>query len=97
MSPNFLPDSFVFAIKHPWQHLAVGDVVLVNHDTYGKMIKRIASINNHTDKHKDKHTIQQKITLKSDNPLGVTSEQIGIIDSQQIIGKVIWQVKPPKQ
>ncbi len=97
MSPNFLPDSFVFAIKHPWQRLAVGDVILVNHDNYGKMIKRIASITNHKDKHKDKRATQQTITLKSDNPLGVTSEQIGIIDSGQIIGKVIWQVKPPKQ
>ncbi len=82
MSPNFLPDDFVLLIAHRWQKLAVGDVVLVNHQHYGKIIKRIASIE------KDNW-----FTLKSDNPQGVTTEQMGIINKGQVIGKVVYQVK----
>lgn len=85
MSPNFLPNSFVFAITHPWQKYKIGDVVLVEHASYGKMIKRIDAVN-----------ANNTFSLKGDNFESVTTQQMGQINKAQIMGKVFWQVKPPK-
>lgn len=89
MFPNFLPNAFVVAIRFPWQTLKVGDVVLVNHHDYGKMIKRIKTINN--------AQLPQKMTLEGDNPNSITPEQMGELDKSQVIGKVIYQIKPAKK
>ncbi len=89
MSPIFLPNNFVLVIKHPWQKFNVGDVILVNHQHYGKIIKRICTIETQHGK--------TFFTLKSDNPQGVTTEQIGKTNKNQLIGKVIYQVKANKK
>ncbi|PIE46819.1 MAG: hypothetical protein CSA42_06550 [Gammaproteobacteria bacterium] len=95
MFPNFLPDSFVLVIKYPWQQFKVGDVVLVKHEKYGKMIKRICSMITSKSNSKIGLNRCKKITLRGDNPQSVTTEQMGQIDSTHIIGKVIYQIKPP--
>lgn len=81
MSPNFLENAFVFSIKYPLQTLQKNDVILVNHPTFGKIIKRISAIS------------EQGIWLKGDNPISTRTEEMGLIAKNQVIGKVIFQVK----
>lgn len=83
MSPSFLPDSYVLSVSHPFQKLKKNDVILVNHPTYGKMIKRILNIS------------PDGILLVGDNPMSVTTEQMGLIQKSDVLGKVIWHVNPP--
>lgn len=89
MSPNFLPNAFVVAIKHPWQVFKVGDVVLVNHLIYGKMIKRINSYQQTTNSKNSAY-----ITLIGDHPASVSTQQMGVVSQSQIMGRVCYCIQP---
>lgn len=82
MSPTFLENAFVCSLKYPFQTLKVGDVVLVNHADYGKMIKRIQAIQ------------QNSLWLVGDNPASISTEKMGAVHKKNVIGKVMWQVSP---
>ena len=71
-----------------WQQpLKVGDIVAVRHVYYGDIIKRICQID-----YDDKRTITG-LYLVGDNPShSVSTEQMGRIDIEQVIGKMVWWV-----
>lgn len=69
------------------QSFKVGDIVAVHHQQYGDIIKRICQID-----YDDKRTITG-LYLVGDNPSqSVSTEQMGRIDIEQVIGKVVWRV-----
>lgn len=82
MFPHFLPDAFVISIKHPYQKYQKNEVVLVEHATYGKMIKRILS------------TSATGVWLVGDHFDSLSTEKMGLLDKKHILGKVVYQIKP---
>ncbi|MBV7433758.1 S24/S26 family peptidase [Cardiobacteriaceae bacterium TAE3-ERU3] len=85
MSPDFLPGDFVIAYRHPWQHLNIGDDVVINHAIYGITIKRICAIQ------------EQGYSLTGLHPDSVTPREIGIQPKEAILGKVLYHVRQPRQ
>ncbi|WP_230661729.1 S26 family signal peptidase [Psychrobacter sp. I-STPA10] len=82
---------FVVNIKRlgvQWQpSLKVGDIVAVRHSQYGDIIKRICQI-----EYDDKRSITG-LYLVGDNPShSVSTEQMGLVEVEQVIGKVVWWV-----
>ena len=71
-----------------WQQsLKVGDIVAVHHSQYGDIIKRICQID-----YDDKHRMRG-LYLVGDTPSqSVSTEQMGRIDIEQVIGKMVWWV-----
>ena len=71
-----------------WQQpLSVGDIVAVRHSQYGDIIKRICQIDY------DDKRMMTGLYLVGDNPSqSVSTEQMGRIDIEQVIGKVVWRV-----
>jgi len=83
MAPHFLPDAFVISISRRLTRLKVGDVVVANHPRYKRIIKRIAAIDP-----------QGRVQLSGDNPASTSQEKLGWLLPSQIIGRVIYQIKP---
>lgn len=78
MSPAFPPNHYVLALTSFFS-VKVNDIVVVNHIEYGRIIKRVVSLN-----------ANKSLLLGSDNPSGVSTEQIGVVQKHQVIAKVIW-------
>lgn len=81
MSPSFNDGDFVLGLKK-WLKPAPGQVLLIDHPRYGRIIKRVIDCN------------ESGLRLAGDNAKeGVSSEEIGLINQDQIIAKVIWRSK----
>lgn len=90
MYPALTSGAFVLVIRwraFGWhQRLAIGDMVAVNHPEFGEIIKRISSIDN------DKARLTFR--LRGDNhQASVTEAQMGWINEEQLIGKVVFVVR----
>ncbi len=85
MLPGLRCGDYVFARKRPKQLLA-GDLVVVDHDRFGVIVKRIkAALGNN------------QYTLIGDNPsVSTSSEAIGVIGRNHVVGKVIFRIKRPQ-
>lgn len=105
MAPVFLPDDYVIGIRwwQPALHLwcvclrqpptyRVGDVLLIQHPNYGRIIKRVTAVdNNHATNGDVRYTLAGDNTANS-----VSSEDIGSTITQQIIGKVVAHIRKPR-
>lgn len=81
MLPSLKNGDYVIASR--WYRTAkIGQLLVINHENYGVLIKRVTSL-----------LPNQALELSSDNPEGITSAQIGPVSTQQILGKVLWQVR----
>ena len=84
MSPNFLEGDFVICAKFPWSIFKQNDVVLIQHPQYGMILKKIHS-----------QVANQSFLLIGINlSESVSTQQMGIVSKDQIIGKVFWRIKP---
>ncbi len=82
MLPVFKPNDFVFSLPRYKSRYQVDDVVIVQHPSLGKIIKRIRSIE------------QNYVLLVGDNLQQSTStESIGSIPLKLIKGRVIWHIR----
>ena len=79
MLPRLSPRDYVLTTSC-FKRLNKGDLVVAEHPIYGDLIKRIARVDQ----------IQNTIILKSDNPIGLSSEQMGSFSRKHIRGKVLW-------
>lgn len=79
MSPNIKQGSFVFIFKSPFTKFKTGDLVVVDHSQYGRIIKRVYSSNNN-----------QQFSLTGDNPDSLSSEKMGLVNKRQLCGKVFY-------
>ncbi|WP_344797406.1 nickel-type superoxide dismutase maturation protease [Litoribacillus peritrichatus] len=76
-----------FVIASLWfRRLMPNQLVIVKHPIYGTLVKRIQSVQPN-----------DGFTLCGDNPESVSSEKMGLVKRQQIIGKVIYSVQQTKQ
>ncbi len=83
MEPHFLEDDFtVFRRPLFKPRYRAGDVVVLEHASFGLIIKRI----------RDRLSAQE-YQLNSDNKDGLETTQIGICHDRQIRGKVFWRIK----
>lgn len=85
MLPNYKSRDFVLTYRRPLEKLINGDVIVVKHDHYGIIIKRILNID--TLKH---------LTLIGDNSaLSTDSENLGLVSFEQVLGKVVFHIATP--
>lgn len=83
MSPRIPPDAFIIALKYPRFLLRVGQVYYLNHPRYGAIVKTLDNIDG------------DKLWFRGESQSSVSREAIGAIESNQLIGRVIWVIKPP--
>ena len=81
MSPYLTDGSYVIVIS-PWNFLLSRKPILCfRHKQYGKIVKRLKSFKNGC------------FFFDSDSPEGISSDQIGPIAKQEIIGRVLVIVR----
>ncbi|MBV1907987.1 MAG: S24/S26 family peptidase [Kangiellaceae bacterium] len=83
MSPTLASRDFVLSLRFPWSNFNPGEIVLVQHPEYHLIVKRVSFV--------DEHQIQ----LQGDNTASVSSELMGWIDLDNIVGKIIWHFPAP--
>ena len=79
MSPNIPNDSYILASR--WFvgcFLGEGKKILIQHNTYGLIVKTVALIDHHG-----------FIWLKGENSQSISVEKIGPVDKTQVIGRVL--------
>lgn len=84
MAPVIPPNSFILAAK--WLMIfpiREGQRLVINHPQYGVIVKKVALV--------DKNGF---IWSKGENKKSVSVEQLGPVDKRQILGRIIWIVKP---
>jgi nickel-type superoxide dismutase maturation protease len=80
MLPNYRSGDFVLTFRRRRQAIKPGDVVVVDHPRFGRIIKRISAIPQ-----------PDTFTLSGDNHLASThSEKLGEVSIDQLQGKVVW-------
>ncbi len=87
LSPFFVPGDYVLLVdlRFPFQRLAKDDFVVFKHPRFGRLIKKVISINH------DLETVQ----VEGTNSDSVTSDQIGPVQFSDISGKVFLHFKRP--
>ncbi|MGB0211117.1 S26 family signal peptidase [Algiphilus sp.] len=84
MFPAYPGGDYVLAWRHPLQRFAAGDVVVVDHPSYGRIIKRIAAVD-----------ADRRLRLTGDNIAESTASQLlGDVGSDRIVGRVICRIGP---
>jgi signal peptidase I len=89
LSPSFLPGDYVLLVhpRYPFQRLSQDDVIVFEHPRFGRMIKKVTSIN------RELGTVK----VEGTNPDSISSDQIGPVQISDVSGKVIFHFKkPPK-
>nr|WP_159063613.1 S24/S26 family peptidase [Thaumasiovibrio occultus] len=70
-----------FVLLACWKtRLLVGDDVVVEHPHYGRIVKRIASVDG------------EQVTLTGTHASSVSSAQMGAIARSAIVGKVVYRI-----
>lgn len=80
MSPNVRDSDFVLVVSSRFCRLKPGKVVVVQHQKLGTIIKRIA-------KRSDR-----KLLLAGDNLDSTSSQDIGWVDEDALVGVVVWHI-----
>lgn len=80
MSPSFLHGEYVLTCKGFWTRYEVGDVLIVRHDQYQTIIKRVEKID------------KSRVMLSGDNPASVAAEEMGWLPFENILGKVFYRI-----
>ena len=88
LSPSFLSGDYVVIHTSTRKPLAYskGDIVVANHPVLGLIIKRVAC----------DHSSSQALELEGTHPDSISSEIIGLIPYQDVLGKVLWHIKHPR-
>lgn len=82
MEPTYKAGDYVLSFSFGrWTKYEVGDVVLVDHASFGRIIKRIYKI-----------SPKGIFSMQGDSQQSTTTESLGIALTEKIIGKVIYSV-----
>jgi len=73
-----LPDQS-FAVFSSWGEAQVGDTVLVDHPSYGFIVKRLTSIN------------PSFVRLKGASSVSLSEAQLGSVPRDALRGRLVWQ------
>lgn len=82
MSPGLQDGDYVLCASLPVLRYRLGDLLVADHPYYGRLIKRIAVIDD-----------QGRVRLKGENPDSLNEAQMGWFEPSAISGKVIWTIK----
>ena len=87
LAPEYQEGDFVLTFKFPrlFHSLKAGDIIVFDHPSYGRMIKRVQTIL------PDISTL----TVIGSHPDSIDSRKFGPIHFGTILGKVIWHIKRP--
>ena len=88
LSPIFLPGDYVIILKCGFlmKKFQPGTTIVFNHQEHGLLIKKIRSYNSSTRSYEAGGT----------NQLSVSSESLGLISHKDVIGKVLFHIKKPR-
>lgn len=81
MVPTLVDGDYVLARR---KIASLGDVVLIRHSSLGLIVKRISSFRGET----------QRYTVAGDNPLSTSSEVLGPVIVDAVIGVIYWRISP---
>ena len=81
MAPTYDNQDYVVGFRWAMGGYRAGDIVVARHTLYGQVIKRIKRI----DKNGGVH-------LSGDNPLSASSECLGVVQQDALVGRVIWRI-----
>ena len=89
LSPSFQDGDYVIIITASRfiDNLRPGDVIVFDHDDYGRVIKMVDRIN----------PLTGEIYVTGTHEYSLNSIQLGTIASDSIIGRVIWHISGPKR
>lgn len=79
MSPAFKSRDYVLILTHFFR-LQVSENVVVRHKELGIILKKVINV------------CEKGIRLKGNNPLSTSSDDIGWVEHNQIIGKVLFRI-----
>ncbi len=85
LSPFFVPGDYVLLadLLFPFQRLSQDDFIVFTHPRFGRLIKKITSIDYEL----------ETVKVEGTNSDSITSEQIGPVQLSDISGKVIFHFK----
>lgn len=83
MLPDIQPGDYLI-IRTFYKKFRVGDIVVLQHRDYGVIVKKITQLLDNG-----------KFLVKSTNPHGISSSEIGILSIKQIIGIKLFHVRQP--
>ena len=78
MYPVLRPGAYVLVIRWPSTTFIIGDLVLVKHACFNLIVKRIVDC------------CDTQVLLAGENPGSVSSEAMGWVPKQQILGRIVW-------
>lgn len=81
MSPTLEPNAYVVCFRWFHAHFKIGDIIVVRHPEYGTIVKRVVETDS-----------GQKFLLAGDNPHSTSSQSLGWIKQDRILGKVIFSI-----
>ena len=83
MEPEYKPGDFVLISKSPFtlRNLKVNDDIVFNHAVLGKLLKQIISVQS-----------DDYYSVAGLNPESISTEKLGLIHKDSIIGKVIYHI-----
>lgn len=81
MVPTLVDGDYVLARR---KTTSLGDVVLIRHSSLGLIVKRISSYNDET----------QRYMVAGDHSLSTSSEVLGPVIVDSVIGVVYWRISP---
>ncbi len=84
MLPTLMPDDYVICLR--CNRYQTGQMVVVQHDSLGIIVKRIAAC----------YAVGEgtwRYALCGDNPASTSMEAMGLVDAEQLLGRVIWTVR----
>ena len=84
MSPLYLNGDFLLVRKRPLSKLNLGENIIFNHPDLGLMVKRLVQID-----------AEGTAEAEGLHPNSIGRKDLGKIQAQWILGKVIWHIKGP--
>ncbi|WP_286206508.1 S24/S26 family peptidase [Sessilibacter corallicola] len=83
MLPTFFDGDYVVTWRSRLSKITIGDVVAIDHPSYGLIIKRVTELN-----------ANGSCFVAGDNPNSTPQSSFGLIDKNQVLGKVIYHSSP---
>jgi len=80
MAPFIRHHNYLLICRGPWMNYQKGQLVLVNHSYYRFIIERIEAVKN------------QQFLLSGENIQSISTEDMGWITEQDIIGRLVWHI-----
>ncbi len=82
--PKIMPGDYVMVFHPPWlfSMIHLGDLIVFNHDVYGRLIKIVTSIDRK----------MGRLTVAGLHSESMDSSSLGFVAKDHIVGKVIWHI-----